>query len=754
MPTIASSQLPPPANWDEFEIICADLFKEEWRDRNVVRHGRSGQRQNGVDLYGRPDGAAYAGVQCKGRRIWPVARLTTKEIDEEVKKAYDFKPPLREFIIVTTADDDANIQAHARAITARHQQTGLFDVHVYGWGTLCRKLTSHSALVEKHYGFVAIGELKSSIRELPDIISGVTNASIEQFRIVATSGASSAAYIQSVCDQAIRDDTQRITRARHLNGFPLTDDAMRLATRVARTELAGGSNIVRARALAVCARYLSQGETLEQAREFLDLSRRLHSCEEATIAEAFLLRPDTARSLGILSQLSTPAARSAALRIVLLGGEQSAREWVEAAGLSLDNFDADGKLAYLQSELNRNNWQGASEIAARITEGDLDDAPVLNHLVAMAHLTSVVPTEFRASLLSQVPLEAKLFPLASTDAALDARRKAATAFTRVANYARSEGAIRPAREASHFALWLTLRDPDEHGKGFQSLEDSMRDPDHSLRRLPLAFDFGLPVDLAVIESEINRRVALSGGGDADEAMARFAMVFAQPDSAKRAEYFSRHREHLYRNLNKPALQMLEVEVLARAGMTRAASDLLAESTAQGLGQAEQTRLSRIIGECNGADPAAERKRAFETTGDLRDLLNLVSFLEDKLLWQELEPYAAQLFTHTNSLEDAIRAAIVYRRLNKYSALHVFLASIGALIPQSFRLRTLWAWSLYREGSFAEASEVLAGLVAQRDDPGDRQLRLNIAIASAIGKASATISGRCGLDATAARRPNF
>lgn len=54
MPIIATSQLLPPESWEEFEDICADLFMLEWGDPAAVRHGRKGQRQHGVDIYGRP----------------------------------------------------------------------------------------------------------------------------------------------------------------------------------------------------------------------------------------------------------------------------------------------------------------------------------------------------------------------------------------------------------------------------------------------------------------------------------------------------------------------------------------------------------------------------------------------------------------------------------------------------------------------------------------------------------------------------
>ena len=48
MPTPATSNLPIPKDWNEFEEICADLFSNEWGDRNATRNGRQGQRQEGA----------------------------------------------------------------------------------------------------------------------------------------------------------------------------------------------------------------------------------------------------------------------------------------------------------------------------------------------------------------------------------------------------------------------------------------------------------------------------------------------------------------------------------------------------------------------------------------------------------------------------------------------------------------------------------------------------------------------------------
>jgi len=95
MPSPNTEELNPPASWDEFEDICADLFMREWNDPNVVRYGRSGQRQDGVDIKGREDGQDV-GTQCKKKGKWPPKRLTKTDVDTEVREALKFKPKARQ----------------------------------------------------------------------------------------------------------------------------------------------------------------------------------------------------------------------------------------------------------------------------------------------------------------------------------------------------------------------------------------------------------------------------------------------------------------------------------------------------------------------------------------------------------------------------------------------------------------------------------------------------------------------------------
>jgi hypothetical protein len=75
-----NEQLYPPPSWSKFEEICADLFSRIWNDTQLVRYGRDGQRQNGVDIYGKESGAD-SGVQCKGKRLWILGRRPSSSVD-------------------------------------------------------------------------------------------------------------------------------------------------------------------------------------------------------------------------------------------------------------------------------------------------------------------------------------------------------------------------------------------------------------------------------------------------------------------------------------------------------------------------------------------------------------------------------------------------------------------------------------------------------------------------------------------------
>jgi hypothetical protein len=198
MPTIPQSEIPRPKSWDEFEDIVADLYGRLWNDPNTCRYGRTGQPQQGVDVYGCPTHLAgrYAGVQCKR---YDEGALTRAIAVGEITKAEEFSPPLAEYTIATTERRDARLQQAVREISQKRQSAGKFPVHIAFWEDLCSLLghPDNRDLLQKHYGDW-LGWLKevvgaevaapSSLHQLPADLADFTGREKEVGELVALLG--------------------------------------------------------------------------------------------------------------------------------------------------------------------------------------------------------------------------------------------------------------------------------------------------------------------------------------------------------------------------------------------------------------------------------------------------------------------------------------------------------------------------------------------------------------------------------------
>ena len=142
MSELASTQIPKPRDEQAFERCNEVLWRCILEDGTVKLHGRRGQKQHGVDLTGirggQPD--RIVGVQCKLKSDGKF--LKEGEVRKEVEKALTFTPPLSEYIIVTTAPDDARLDslAHELSISASGDREKNITIRIFGWGTLEREI--------------------------------------------------------------------------------------------------------------------------------------------------------------------------------------------------------------------------------------------------------------------------------------------------------------------------------------------------------------------------------------------------------------------------------------------------------------------------------------------------------------------------------------------------------------------------------------------------------------------------------------
>lgn len=139
--------MPPPKSWDEFEVIVCAAAKNRWKNADFTMHGRRGQRQNGVDVYGLDDKGRLVGLQCKSS----ASGLTENVIKTEIGAAESFRPALKHLYIATTAETDKVLQELARDISADRVKLNKFEVSILFWQDVWDDLTRDESRLLQHY---------------------------------------------------------------------------------------------------------------------------------------------------------------------------------------------------------------------------------------------------------------------------------------------------------------------------------------------------------------------------------------------------------------------------------------------------------------------------------------------------------------------------------------------------------------------------------------------------------------------------
>lgn len=154
MNDFAATSISPPKDWQAFERKSRLLFELSLGDPHTQNNGRTGQPQHGVDIFGRRGGAAghYVGVQCKGKDTAYGRAVTERELRNEVKKSAGFVPAIREFILITTAPDDAKIQETARILEGEVRSSGRdLSISVWGWDRLQQEIGRYPRAIREFH---------------------------------------------------------------------------------------------------------------------------------------------------------------------------------------------------------------------------------------------------------------------------------------------------------------------------------------------------------------------------------------------------------------------------------------------------------------------------------------------------------------------------------------------------------------------------------------------------------------------------
>lgn len=224
MVTYNSMWLAPPKSWDEFEDMCKSSFQLRWSNPNLNRHGRSGQKQDGVDVYGADSFGHFVGIQCKNT----VSGISEATIDDELLKAEKFNPKITALYIATTAPRDVSIQSYVRTLNDARKLKSLFPVDVAFWDDISFDLRKDPCVLRMYYPqmFEQLQPTRAELLRKRDISNLLTLLNIIDFPSTINHLQWDAKYIHSL----IIDEYNNILSTLNSPVFQLSDTDLERVT--------------------------------------------------------------------------------------------------------------------------------------------------------------------------------------------------------------------------------------------------------------------------------------------------------------------------------------------------------------------------------------------------------------------------------------------------------------------------------------------------------------------------------------------
>ncbi len=140
-------ELAPPRNEADFERMCAHVYGVVFNDRTPRINGRRGQAQGGVDVFVKEPGVGRIGIQCKKYTAKPV---TWQDVLDEVKKADDYKTPVKKLLLATTAPNDAVLLKKVQELSDLREDAGLFSIEIEFWDDICLRIEQYPVLQDSY----------------------------------------------------------------------------------------------------------------------------------------------------------------------------------------------------------------------------------------------------------------------------------------------------------------------------------------------------------------------------------------------------------------------------------------------------------------------------------------------------------------------------------------------------------------------------------------------------------------------------
>ncbi len=683
--------------------MCADIYARIWKDDNTQRHGRRGQRQNGIDIIGRPDGKTYWGVQCKNKNIWPPQNLTTVEIDEEVEKAKTFVPPISHFIIATTAPSDQKVQAHARAITERHEKIGLFSVSVASWDEISRLLTQYPDLLLKHY----------------------------------PSDSDLFGWDSRTAEELDRDLDARYRWVLKRSAFPeatKVDELAGLGKIVQKPNYSRSTPSLRRKILLRAARSAAVHKNIENAEEMLRAAQSLAGADSDLIAQARILeaKNDIDTAIALLRDENDADSQSSLFNILLRArGAEACLVWFSDRQLSVPDLTVGGLHTLIVALSTIGDVEKLGVCLEQITTSQLAEGPNFRTIRAAFNVASLLPKLDRELVWGKFLMDVRhgrssVLGPAATAAKLDSAIDDLTALMPVLEELDLPHAK---RITEAYVRWCQLLHPHRAEHGLKLLRAELKNPKLAVHRLSLAFAFDKEFKADPIEDYLHGRESF-GGLDDDELKAALIIRLHSDDPASVAALIDKYRARFEADFQDPPIFIIELQALAWAGNTISARQIL-DQNREKLSDEIAASLENEIAKSEGEDSVAADLKLYEKTKSAEALRVLVKSLVLRKDRRAIARYSEELYKLTDDPADIVRAAQARGTLNEHAEYIRLVGENPLLLDRGAEFIRHYAFALFHDGRLGAARDVIRQLAKKY--PNQRDLQLEVAIAIESGE---------------------
>lgn len=147
--------LPKLANDNDFEDLVRDVYIKEFRNPNLQRYGRSGQKQDGIDIIGIAGINYQSGkptvIQCKNHVNGISDTSLISEIETELEKFDKSIFKNDDYLFVTSADNSKPVIDHCAKITGERIEQGKPGVQIHFWDFVADKALKNRDILHAYY---------------------------------------------------------------------------------------------------------------------------------------------------------------------------------------------------------------------------------------------------------------------------------------------------------------------------------------------------------------------------------------------------------------------------------------------------------------------------------------------------------------------------------------------------------------------------------------------------------------------------